>query len=130
MVEYECTMIRKLFPQGKKGINDISIITIIVLIFLGSSLIIPFLNDEFGTTGGVFNNDKLTGEIQDGAKKIPEASAFDTDAFTVITTTIKLAFFDVGNSLELPFWLDLLYTVLAIVLILTIARNVWIGGGS
>lgn len=118
------------FWKQKKAINDISIIAIIIFIFLGTSIIIPFVNAEFGTTSDVFDNDAFEASIISEAENIPEISAFDTGAFKVITNVVKLAFFDFGNTLGLPFWLDLIYTVLAIILILTVARNVWIGGGG
>ena len=51
-------------------------------------------------------------------------------ALGIITTVIKLGTFDFGNTLGLPFWLDAIYTVLGVLFIVVIARNIWVGGGG
>lgn len=114
----------KLF-QNKKGINDISIIALITFIFLGTSIIIPFVNTEFATDADVFNTTIFEANVKDDAENVSGISAFQ-----VLITMLKLAFFDFGNTLNLPFWLDALYTILAIIFILVIARNIWVGGGG
>lgn len=111
--------------KDKKGINDISIIAVISFIFLATAVMIPFINSEFGTTSSTFDTDNFASDIQSDANSITALSAFG-----VLTTVIRLAVFDFGNSLGLPFWLDLLYTALGIIFILVIARNIWIGGGG
>lgn len=111
--------------RGKKGINDISIITIIIFIFFGTAIMIPFINSSFGTSAGVPDTDKLADEVQEGAENISTLSAFG-----VLKTVLLLAFFDFGGALGMIFWLQALYTILAIVFILVIARNIWIGGGG
>lgn len=117
--------------KSKKGFNDISIITIIIFIFFTTAIIIPFVNAEFDANFSTLNTDTVSSNVQADAKKtVVETSPFDTSAFDVIKNILNLAFFDTGESLGLPFWLDLVYTVLAIILILTIARNIWIGGGG
>lgn len=115
----------KMFPRGKKAINDISIIAVIGFIFFITSLIIPFINSEFGTTGDTFNTDTFSSSVQQDAENVSTLSAF-----SVLLTILKLAFFDFGNTLNMPFWLDGLYTFLAIIFITAIARNIWIGGGG
>ncbi len=114
----------KLF-SSKKAINDISIIAIIVFIFFASAIIIPFVNAEFGTASDTFDTDNFDSNIKDDAENITTLTAFK-----VLITVIKLAIFDFGNTLGLPFWLDAIYTVLAILFVLVIARNIWIGGGG
>ncbi len=111
--------------KSKRGVNDISIIAVIFFIFFLTAIIIPFINAEFGTTSSTVDTDNLAGEVQSGASSISALSAFG-----VLKTVLLLAFFDFGNSLGLPFWLDAIYTVLAIIFILVIARNIWIGGGG
>lgn len=115
----------KIFPKGKKGINDISIIAILSSILLATAIIIPFVNVEFGTTSDTFDDEAFKTNVKDEAENVNTISAF-----TILTTFLKLAFFDVGNSLGLPFWLDALYTLIGLILILVIARNIWIGGGA
>lgn len=116
---------KMLLFKDKKGINDISIIAIFTFIFFTTALIIPFVNSEFATGASNLDTDSITGEIKEGANSITAISAFG-----ILTTVLKLAFFDFGNTLGLPFWLDGIYTVIAVLFILVIARNIWIGGGG
>ena len=113
------------FPRGKKAINDISIIAVLTFILFGTAIIIPFVNEAVGTHADTFNTGNLEGQIRDDAESVSTISAF-----TVLITMFKLAIFDFGDTLELPFWLDAIYTVLGIILIIVIARNLWIGGGA
>ena len=115
--------------RNKKAINDISIIAILLFIFFGTAIIIPYINDEFGTTADTYDTDQLHSDIQDEGEEI-EGKITDISAVKVFVNVLKLAFFDFGNTLELPFWLDAIYTVLAIIFILVIARNIWFGGGG
>ncbi len=116
---------KTIFPRGKKAINDISIIAVLTFILFGTAIIIPFVNEAVGTDADTFNTDNLEGKIRDDAE-----SASTISAFTVLVTMFKLAVFDFGDTLELPFWFDAIYTVLGIILIIVIARNIWIGGGA
>lgn len=111
--------------RNKKGINDISILTGIIIVFFLSALMIPFINAEFGTTSSEFDTESVRGEVQQDADSVGSINAF-----TVLLTVLKLGGWDFGDSLSLPFWLDALYSVLAIVFTLTIARNIWVGGGG
>lgn len=117
--------------KNKKGINDISIISIILIIFFSTSIIIPFVNAEFGTTADTFDNEAFAGDIRSKSEDIAGSTlSTSISAFTVLKTLIKLAFFDFGNTLGLPFWLDAIYTILAIIFIAVVARNIWVGGGG
>lgn len=115
---------RKLF-KNKKGFNDIFIITIITFIFFGTSIMIPFVNAEFSTSFDTFDRDNLETLVKADAENVSTFSAFN-----VLITMVKLAFFDWDGTLNLPFWLEGIYTILGIVLILTIGRNIWVGGGA
>ncbi len=114
----------KLF-KNKKGINDISIIAIILSIFLITSISINFVNAEFGIESDTFDNDQFEGNIREDVQDVSAVSAFN-----VLVTAFKLAIFDWGDTLGLPFWLDLFYLILSLVFFLVIARNIWIGGGG
>ena len=119
---------KKLF-RNRKGINDISIITIILLIFFGTAIIIPYIDSALGTSTDTYDTDEFHSGIQEQGEQI-EGTITDVSAIKVFANVIKLAFFDFGNTLGLPWWLDAVYTVLAIIFILVIARNIWIGGGG
>lgn len=115
----------KLF-KNKKAINDISIIAILTFIFFMSAILIPYINAEFNVTDDVtYDTDGLASDIKDEGRSVGALSLY-----TVVVTIGKLAVYDFGNTLGLPFWLDAVYTVLAIIFILVIARNIWVGGGG
>lgn len=119
--------------RSKRGINDISIIAVILSIFLLTAVIVPFINVEFGTNVASLDPDKIKQDLRNDAEKIPKSSAIlgvSIGAFDVMKNIVKLAIHDFGDTLGLPFWLDLVYTLLAIIFILVIARNIWIGGGA
>jgi len=119
--------------KHKKGVNDISIIAVILFIFLLTATLIPFVNAEFNQSIDVLDVDKIAGDVQAKSEEVASSSGTtitSLSAFGVLKTVIKLAFFDFSNTLGLPFWLDILYTGLAIIFFLVIARNIWIGGGA
>ena len=110
--------------RNKKGFNDIFIVVVIMSIILGTATIIPFLNDV-GTQAAELNTVGITDNIQQSAESVNTLNAF-----TILFNVFKLSFFDIGDTLGLPIWLDLFFTILAVILIITIARNIWVGGGS
>lgn len=114
----------KLF-RNKKAINDISIIAIILTIFFSTAIIIPFVNAEFDTGFSSLNESTIAQQARNDAESVTAISAF-----TVLKNILKLSLFDIGNELGLPFWLDGLYTILAVIFILVVARNIWVGGGA
>lgn len=111
--------------KSKKGINDISILAMILTVFLLTALLMPMITNAFTGASDTYQIDPYTGKIISEAENVQTITAF-----TVITATLKLAFYDFGNTLGLPFWLDIIYTILAIIFILVVARNLWIGGGG
>lgn len=115
--------------NNKKAINDISILAIIIFILFGTAILITYIDMEFGTDTDTFDTDELSSDVRDEAEGI-EGKVTDLSAVKVFVTVLRLAFFDFGNTLELPFWLDAIYTILAVIFILIIARNAWIGGGG
>jgi|TARA_Y100000310_G_scaffold345798_1_gene470087 hypothetical protein len=117
--------------KGKKGINDISIIAVIASVFILTGIIIPFVNSTLGTDISTFDNDQFESNVKQTAQDASESSVTSSiSAFKVLTNVLKLAFFDFGDTLGVPFWLDILYTILAIIFVLVIARNIWVGGGA
>lgn len=115
--------------RDKRAVNDITIISVLLFIFFLTAIIIPFINAEFGTEFIEADTDNIAQDIRDQSENI-EARITNISAIGVMITVLKLAFFDFGNSLGLPFWLDAMYTILGIILVLVIARNIWIGGGG
>ena len=117
--------IKKVFPRGKKGFNDIYIIMVILSILIFTAAFLPFVDQAFGTSSSQFNTEKTFNQIVEDSENVEQFNGF-----TVLLNLLKLSIWDVGDSLGLPFWLDAFYTILAIILIVTLARNIWIGGGG
>ena len=117
--------IKILFPRNKKGFNDISIMAVILSIFFLTSIMIAFVNSEFNASFSTLDTDGVTQKVKNDAESVSTISAF-----TVLKNIMLLALFDFGDTLRLPFWLDLVYSLLAIIFILVVARNIWVGGGA
>ena len=114
----------KLF-RNKKGFNDMFILWIIIMIFVLTATFTPFVRDSLLGVGGDFDADSTLNQAQQDAVDV---STFN--AFKIMVTILKLGFFNIGNTLLLPFWLSIFFQVLSTVFIFIIARNLWIGGGS
>lgn len=113
--------------KNKKGFNDIVIVSIITFIFFGVGLIIPFVNTEFGTTSGTFDTDNVANElVQEQGLKDQE---IDVSIGAVFKSIGKMFFWTFG---DLPFWLDGIFLVLRIILVVVLARNFipFIAGGG
>lgn len=111
--------------SNRKGFNDMFIIFVILGILIGTATIIPYLNAAQITQTAELDTDGVVSDIQQGSENVNAISAF-----TILLSVLKLSLFDFGDTLGLPWWLDLFYTLLATLLIITVARNIWIGGGA
>ena len=111
--------------RSRKGMNDISILGVILAIFLLTAFIIPLINSEFAASYAEYSVNDTYDDIRDEAGTVTSLTPW-----TVITTIFKLAAWDMGNSLGLPAWLDMIYTLLGIIFAVIIARNIWVGGGG
>ncbi len=120
-------------------VNDISIIASIIAIFLIVGTFLPFVNESFGippSETACFQIEALEDELANSTQSVPKKSIFDivgtrrtgsVGIFDVMGSIVKMFFWTCGS---LPFWLDLFFLLIRIVLYLTIARNLWIGGGG
>lgn len=107
--------------SNQKGFNDVSIITIILFIFVGTALILPFVNSEFNTS---FDNENVADELM--AEEFQDASA--VGAGDILKSIGKIFFWTFG---DLPFWLDAIFVILRIILLITLIKNFtpFLGGG-
>ncbi len=114
----------KVFKR-KRAINDVSIVAIILFIFLGTALTLPFVNSEFNIQGSSFNTNKTQSDLI--GEDISNVS--DIGVGEIIKSIGKMFFWTFG---ELPVWLDLIFTVLRIILIFILIRNFtpFLGGGG
>ena len=98
--------------SDKKGVNDISILAILLGILLGSSIMIPFVNAAVGTGITTFDADNYAEGTRDESGSVNAITAL-----SVMVTFLKISLFD-------------FYTMIFLLVILTIVRNIWVGGGG
>ena len=102
--------------------NDMSIAYGIILFFFLVGAITPFMNASF--TDLDIPENQPTGIIGD----IDEDDLTSTKAYKVIKSLFKIFFWSFG---ALPTWIEwIIFIPLRILLVLIIARNIWIGGGG
>lgn len=105
-------------------VNDISIISGIVIIFIALGSLLPFINSAFSNQVTITD----TSGFQQNLANNVENSGNPTSAFSIIKSVFLMFFFTFG---ALPFWIDaFLFIPMRIALVLIIARNIWIGGGG
>ena len=120
------------------GLNDISIIAGIIAVFIIIGAFLPVINAAFGVPpeeSACFDISTVESELQNatrniGVKDIQPTITRPTGSFSifdVVASIIKMFFWTCG---ALPTWLDLVFLIFRITLILTIARNLWVGGGG
>jgi len=108
--------------------NDITIIMTIVTIFVLVGTILPFVNSDFSQTStGTYDVDGFERDIGQELDSEGIEDVDDVSPVKVILSVLSMFFWTFG---ALPFWLDLIFLIMRIELIITIARNVWIGGGG
>ena len=104
--------------------NDMIIILVISVIFIGLGSVLPFIQEDLDISPVV------TTDTEEFVQDIGEEadSAVSLTIFTVLFSVLKMFFFTFG---DLPFLIDVfIFIPLRLILVLTIARNIWIGGGS
>jgi hypothetical protein len=104
-------------------VNDISIITGIIAVFVILGTILPYINAEYGVPDSFPDVDTVEGAVGDSTGSLGSV----VSGWTIFGSVISMFFWTFG---ALPFWLDMIFVVFRITLALTIARNVWIGGGG
>ncbi len=105
-----------------------AIITGITFLFLFLGVLLPIIQADFGVTVISNNEQAIIQDIQEQNFE-EQTSAFTSSpsAFKIIKSVFLMFFFTFG---QLPLVIDLFFIVLRIILALTIARNIWIGGGG
>ena len=110
--------------NDKKGINDISILSILIFIFVGIGIILPFINSEFGENTTTFTTGKLADDlINEKQENVSSIGAGD-----ILVSVGKMFFWTFG---DLPFWMDAIFLVLRILFLVILIRNFvpFLGGG-
>lgn len=103
--------------------NDMLIIGSILFIFVFLGITLPFVETGFEEPRGTnYNPDELTNELGQEATQSSSVTVME-----VISSMFKVFFWSFGTF---PFFLEGFFLVLRIILVVTIARNIWVGGGS
>lgn len=120
-------------------VNDISIITGIIASFILIGILLPFLNEGFSTSVTTNNVGDFENQIGDTIKDVRSnesvtgilgtfsAGAQGVGFLKVFFSVVSMFFWTFG---ALPFWLDGIFLILRLMLVMIIARNIWIGGGG
>ena len=104
------------------SVNDMTIIFGIITFFVFIGVVTPFINADLNTNLPEFNPEQLTSNID------TEQARSSISAFRVIGSVLSMFFFTFG---EIPLFLDIaIFVPLRLLLVLIVARNVWIGGGA
>ena len=104
------------------GINDMTIIFGIISFFVFIGVVTPFINADLNTNLPEFSPEQLTSNID------TEQAQSSISAFRVLGSVLSMFFFTFGS---IPAFIDVaLFIPLRLILVLIIARNVWIGGGA
>ena len=114
----------KLF-KNKKAFNDVTIVATILFIFLGTAVIMPFVNTAFDIEGAEYDTDKVASDlIGEELEDVSKVGVGD-----ILKSVGKIFFWTFG---DLPFWLDLIFVILRIILLYILVRTFtpFIAGGG
>lgn len=104
-------------------VNDISILTGIIVVFVVIGGFLPYLNESFNVSGNTPNVEDLESNVAEDAENVETFNAF-----SVLLSILKMFFWTFG---AVPFWLDLFFfTPIRLIFVAIVARNIWIGGGA
>lgn len=123
--------------MGSGNVNDVTILTGIVSVFVIIGFCLPFINADFhqtytGTNTGSFASD-LNTATNDQQSSYTSGGFFSwvmnsiTTPFKVFFSILSMFFWTFG---ALPAWLDMLFLIPRVALVFIIIRNIWVGGGG
>ncbi len=102
-------------------VNDMTILYGIIVFFVMVGTFVPYFNESFDTDYSEYNPQAL----EDGFD--PDDTDSSVSAFRVISSVVSMFFW----SFEVPAWINaIIFMPLRIMLLIIVARNIWIGGGS
>ncbi len=94
--------------NSKKGFAGSGIVLIILFIFVGIGVIIPFINKEFNIEDSAFD----TGNVADELIGEEFSDVSGVSAGEILKSVGKMFFWTFG---DLPFWMDAIFIVLRII---------------
>jgi hypothetical protein len=107
----------------KAGLNDITIMGTLIAIFFFIGVLLPYVTNDLESDRDI--NADVDDFISDVDEKGEGASSLN--AFQILLSIGKMFIWTFG---DLPFWLDMIFVFFRIIFWVTLARNIWIGGGS
>lgn len=108
-------------------VNDITIIGGIIAFFIAIGFFLPIIQAELGQNVNTFD---LTPVTNDEVSDLENSSGLTsgTSVFTIFFSVVSMFFWTFGT---IPAMIDaLIFIPMRIILVLIIARNVWVGGGG
>ena len=103
--------------------NDMIIIGFILALIIGGGTVLEL---AYQSIGSVYDGD--IGDINDVLKDDEEISqGFFGNAWEFLSSTFDVLSWNIGT---VPTWVSFIWGILLTILTITIARNIWIGGGS
>lgn len=108
--------------HSKKAFNDMHLMFSIMGLFILVGFFLPYVDDAFSTNQVNSNN---VGGLQSNVGQ--DQTITSINSITIIGSIFKMFFWTFGS---LPFWLDIFFVPLRIIFAVTLARNIWIGGGA
>ena len=107
------------FLKSKKGFTDIFIAAIILSIFFFTALLIEPINQSFDADLDTFDTDNLAQNVRNRGDSI---SILNTGS--LLSNILKLAFWDIGGTLNLNFVIQGFFSLLGIILFVIVVRTV------
>lgn len=102
--------------------NDMMILITIASIMIVVGVALPFIRADFQSDVSTVNQDKILDETGQNFVVDDTVSAID------MLASVGAMFF--WGFAGLPLAVDLIFVILKILFYVTLARNIWIGGGS
>lgn len=111
------------------ALNDIGILGFIIFFFLASATFIPLIQADYTGSTTSIDTDGYTDDIISEASILSESPSLSPFSIIgVFTNVFKLAFIGLSG---LPFWLDLFYTFLSIMMVLLMIKFIpQVGSGG
>ena len=104
------------------SVNDMTIIYGLITFFIILGIATPLINAEFGSNYSSGNPDSIENDIT------AHIENSEVSMWQIIKSVLSMFLWTFG---ALPVWFDLIIMLpLRILLVLIVARNIWIGGGG
>lgn len=108
------------------AVNDITIIIGISVVFILFGTFLPLIEHDF--SGEELTNTDIDGLQDDLSEGVGEDRGNTLSIWKIIWSIISMFFWSFGT---IPWWLDgTVILAMRITLVLTLARNIWVGGGN